>query len=229
MKIYTEVNYQWIDGKLVETSSKSFEYTGNLTLCGGGGGGGAKGGGGGGGGGGLLGGVADAVTDTTSAVTTEAGNIGSTIAEGASTVTDPITSNVTEAANIAGDNIATGTEALTTGVSEGVSEIATTTATNLQPVMAEASRAGAALDSSMQVVGDEVGRWTDAAQTNIDSGIGFIGEKANELSTFIHGSKPPTDDPLKKGAVSGSKKGKGKSELAVNKGKQRARKSLRIG
>ena len=48
MKIYTEINYQWVDGKLVELSSKSFEYSGNLILCGGGGGGGAKGGGGGG-------------------------------------------------------------------------------------------------------------------------------------------------------------------------------------
>ena len=45
MKIYTEVNYQWVDGRLVETSSKSFDYTGNLDLCGGGGGGGGKGGG----------------------------------------------------------------------------------------------------------------------------------------------------------------------------------------
>ncbi len=50
MKIYTEVNYKWIDGSLVQTSSESFDYTGDLTLCGGGGGGGGKGGGGGGGG-----------------------------------------------------------------------------------------------------------------------------------------------------------------------------------
>ena len=50
MKIYTEVNYTWVDDRLVETSSKSFDYTGNLDLCGVGGGGGGKGGGGGGGG-----------------------------------------------------------------------------------------------------------------------------------------------------------------------------------
>tara|TARA_Y100000593_G_C4231684_1_gene297307 strand:- start:191 stop:643 length:453 start_codon:yes stop_codon:yes gene_type:complete len=40
MKIYTKIIYKWIDGQLVETSSESFEYEGNLTLCGGGGGGG---------------------------------------------------------------------------------------------------------------------------------------------------------------------------------------------
>ena len=39
MKIYTEVNYEWKDGSLVQTSSKSFDYTGDITLCGVGGGG----------------------------------------------------------------------------------------------------------------------------------------------------------------------------------------------
>ena len=40
MKIYTEVNYKWLDGQLVKTDSKSFEYDGEVTLCGPGGGGG---------------------------------------------------------------------------------------------------------------------------------------------------------------------------------------------
>jgi hypothetical protein len=40
MKIYTEINYKWLAGGLVETDSKSFEYEGDLTLCGPGGGGG---------------------------------------------------------------------------------------------------------------------------------------------------------------------------------------------
>lgn len=39
MKIYTEVNYKWKDGKLLKTSSKSFEYSGDIALCKGGGGG----------------------------------------------------------------------------------------------------------------------------------------------------------------------------------------------
>mgnify|MGYP003150222851 CR=1 FL=1 len=40
MKIYTEINYEWLDDQLVQTSSKSFEYSGDITQCGGGGGGG---------------------------------------------------------------------------------------------------------------------------------------------------------------------------------------------
>tara|TARA_B100000809_G_C15070514_1_gene505819 strand:+ start:591 stop:1049 length:459 start_codon:yes stop_codon:yes gene_type:complete len=38
MKIYTEINYEWLDGQLVKTSSKSFEYSGNISECKGGGG-----------------------------------------------------------------------------------------------------------------------------------------------------------------------------------------------
>ena len=36
MKIYTKIIYEWLDGKLVEQSSDSFEYKGDLNLCGGG-------------------------------------------------------------------------------------------------------------------------------------------------------------------------------------------------
>ena len=40
MKVYTEVNYEWINDSLVKTSSESFNYSGDIALCGGGGGGG---------------------------------------------------------------------------------------------------------------------------------------------------------------------------------------------
>ena len=228
MKIYTEINYQWVDGRLVETSSKSFEYSGNLILCGGGGGGGAKGGGGGGGGG-TLGAIVDSATD---AVTDPISTAESAVASSVETTQD-IADNpggvVSDVVEETGSAITTaGVEGIDAGM-DVVSEVATTTATNLAPVMAEGQRAGDALDSSMQVVAAETGRWTDAARENIDSGLGFIGEKAGEISTFIHGSRDPVDEPLKKGAISGSKKGKGKSELGTNKGKKRARKSLRIG
>ena len=36
MQIYTEVNYEWKDGVLVEQSSKSYNYTGEVSLCKGG-------------------------------------------------------------------------------------------------------------------------------------------------------------------------------------------------
>ena len=37
MKIYTEIQYEWVDGELKEVSSESFDYEGEVTLCGGGG------------------------------------------------------------------------------------------------------------------------------------------------------------------------------------------------
>lgn len=37
MKIYTEIIYEWTDGGLKEVSSESFDYEGDLILCGGGG------------------------------------------------------------------------------------------------------------------------------------------------------------------------------------------------
>ena len=40
MKVYTEVNYEWENDSLVQTSSESFDYSGDIALCGGGGGGG---------------------------------------------------------------------------------------------------------------------------------------------------------------------------------------------
>ena len=33
MKIYTEINYQWLDGQLVKTDSKHFEYNGEVSRC----------------------------------------------------------------------------------------------------------------------------------------------------------------------------------------------------
>jgi len=39
MKIYTEVNYEWKNDSLVQTSSETFDYSGDIALCGGGGGG----------------------------------------------------------------------------------------------------------------------------------------------------------------------------------------------
>ena len=38
MKIYTEINYEFKDGELIEIDSKFFNYTGELLLCNGGGG-----------------------------------------------------------------------------------------------------------------------------------------------------------------------------------------------
>ena len=221
MKIYTEINYQWVDGKLVELSSKSFEYSGNLILFGGGGGGGAKGGGGGGGGG-TLGAITSSVTDTVTDVvedpvgtTTDiVTDTVSTVGEGVADVADKASGEVLEpVVGAVEEGAATGTEslAMNSGMAENLSNMGNMADNLMDPIASNLATGG-------QMVTD-----------NINAGMNFIGEKAGEISTFIHGSRDPVDEPLKKGAISGSKKGKGKSELGTNKGKKRARKSLRIG
>jgi hypothetical protein len=37
MKIYTEINYEFKNGELIEIDSKSIDYTGEVTMCNGGG------------------------------------------------------------------------------------------------------------------------------------------------------------------------------------------------
>ena len=62
MKIYTEISYKWENDSLVEISSESFEYSGEVVLCGGGGGG-------------------NPITKAVKAVASTASDIGSTVAE----------------------------------------------------------------------------------------------------------------------------------------------------
>ena len=68
------------------------------------------------------------------------------------------------------------------------------------------------------------------ANQNITGLFNFIGEKAQELSEFIHGSSDPstvTIDP-DQSAYSGLTANKKAAELAANKAKAQARSSLRI-
>ena len=209
MKIYTEINYEWLDDQLVETSSKCFEYEGEVIECGSFGGGG--------GGGDPIAKVSETVSDvvTDPVGTAKAGldTAITTVAESTTPIQEGATNVLTQTGDVLTEGLATGTESL--AMNQGIA----TTLTDL----------GENINTNMQPIVEEGTRWVDAGGQIIESGLGFIGEKAQEVTNFIHGSQPPSDDPLKKGAISGSKKGKGKSELAVNKGKQRARKSLRIG
>ena len=235
MKIYTEVNYQWVDGRLVEISSKSFDYTGNLTLCGGGGGGGAKGGGGGGGGG-TLGAITSSVSDTVSDVATDP--IGTTTDVVSDAITDPVGTtqdlitdtadtvggSIAEGADIAGQNIQTGVEMTQDNLAAGTEGLAMN-----QGVATTISDMGQNIQTNMKPIVEEGTRWVDAAGQNIESGLGVIGEKAQELSDFIHNPNTTPDVALdSKGAFKGKKTKKDKKDLSVNKAKQRARKSLRI-
>jgi hypothetical protein len=102
MKIYTEVNYKWLDGQLVKTDSKSFEYDGEVTLCGPGGGGG----------GGTLGDLATGATkiadDTGLTTLVETGaNLGDTavanIEDGVGALTEVVTDTLSGGADAASE------------------------------------------------------------------------------------------------------------------------------
>ena len=185
MKIYTEINYEWLDDQLVETSSKCFEYEGEVIECGSFGGGG--------GGGDPIAKVSETVSDV---------------------VTDPVGTNVlTQTGDVLTEGLATGTESL--AMNQGIA----TTLTDL----------GENINTNMQPIVEEGTRWVDAGGQIIESGLGFIGEKAQEVTNFIHNPQQTAAVTLdKKGAFKGKKTKKDKKDLSVNKAKQRARKSLRI-
>ena len=96
MKIYTEINYKWLDGQLVEIDSKSFDYEGKLSLCVGAIGA-AMGGGGGGG---------NPVTDIVDAVTTTASDVGTTVADTTSAAVDSTSAAITGAVSGASTSVA---------------------------------------------------------------------------------------------------------------------------
>jgi hypothetical protein len=229
MKIYTKINYKWLDGQLVKTSSKSFEYEGDLTLCGGGGGGG-KGGGGGGGSSISLDTVTSAIADpvgtVTGAVTDTVEMATDPIAEVVDVVSDPILEGMSTGGEVIGGNVNTalemGNENLNAGLegigmNEGVATTLGDMGENINTNMAPLVRAG-----------DQV---TQYSLDRINAGMDYLGETAGHLTDFIHGTSSPSDvtiDP-DKFAVDSSKKKKNKSDLAVNKAKKRSRSSLRIG
>ena len=119
MKIYTEVNYEWKDGSLVQTSSKSFDYCGDVTLC-------AKGGGGKK----ILDDVGSAVgsvgqeaagsvtglTELTDPLTTKVNETVSNVAGGLSDKLAENTASITSAGEKLGDTMADGTTMLTKGL-----------------------------------------------------------------------------------------------------------------
>ena len=209
MKIYTKIIYEWLDGKLVEQSSESFEYEGELTLCGVGGGGG--------GGGGTLDQVvkkgadftSDVVTDPVGTTTDVLSDTADTVVGGAGDVVDVGMQNVQTGVEMTTDNLATGVDygKITEGTATTLSDWRGKLQTNLNPVQ------------------EELGRWADATTTNLQGVQDFAMEKAEELTDFVHGPRPEAEVKASKGAIKTGIKGKGKSDLAVNKGKKRARKS----
>jgi len=234
MKIYTKINYKWLDGQLVKTSSKSFEYEGDLTLCGGGGGGGDKGGGGGGGGtlGAITSSVSDTVTDVvTDPVGTTTDIIGDTITTAGASL-EPAAGGVE---NILDQTGAALEEGLSTGVeSMGMNDGVATTLGDFGDKLNEGvtSFGDKIVDDNFEtwinegvdkvhdfgkdvndIVSDEMGRWQDFAHEKLGAG----------------GSSGSTVELDKLSSFKANKLKKIKAELGSNTAKSRARSSLRIG
>lgn len=204
MKIYTEINYKWLDGQLVKTDSKSFEYEGELTLCVGG----------------SLGTALGSVG--LGAVTTNAQGGGSTADQVLGDVINPGGVN-----DIVSDNIQAGMEGVQSNLESlegtpnieglGMNEGVATTAGDF----------GENINTNMNPITAEADRWGDAATTNMQYGMEFLSEKQKELAGITNDPAAVTIEK-DKFAVDASKKKKNRSDLAVNKAKTRARKSLRI-
>ena len=237
MKIYTEINYKWLDDQLVKTDSKSFDYEGKLSLCGA-----AMGGGGGGG---PLAKIADTVTDVA--------------IDPIGTTTDAITSVADTVTDVVNDPIGTTQDAITT-VADTIGDTITTAGESLEPAVAGLDnilgQTGDVLNEGLSSGGEKLGElgqpnlaqfgtgqggtlgdiaggaayYGDIVNENITGLFEFIGEKGQELTDFIHGTTNPssvTIDP-DQSAYSGTTANKKAGELAANKAKQQARSSLRI-
>jgi hypothetical protein len=213
MKIYTEIQYKWLDDQLVKTSSKSFEYYGSLSLCVGSGGGG---------GGGTLGDVVDAAVND---------DLGSAVEDTMTGTTEGVEAAVETAVD-------TGEAAV-----EVVAETADVVQAGVEDVL-DATTEG--LDSGMDAVITEANLHTpdisilpggttkdllDKFQDTVDGTLGGITTSIDDgLDALGGGTGGPGAVELDKLKVhKGRLKNKNKANLAVNKSKGRARKSLRIG
>jgi len=214
MKIYTEINYEWLDNHLVEKSSESFDYEGEIILCGAGGGGG----------GGPLPTLIEDI-----------------VLKSADTVTDVITDPVGTTTDIIGDTITTAGESLEPAAGgldnilgqtgDVLNEGLTTGGVKLgelgQPNLAQF---GTGQGGTLGDIAGGAAYYGDLANENITGLFEFIGEKGQELTNFIHGTQDPTTvtiDP-DQSAYSGTTANKKAGELAANKAKAQARSSLRI-
>ena len=218
MKIYTEIQYKWLDDQLVKTSAKSFEYYGSLSLCVGSGGGG---------GGGTLGEIVDAavnddlgsdvediMTGTTEGVET-AVETAVTTTEAATEVVaetgDAIIAGVDEGLADVTEGLDTGLDVVAAGIDETVGEFGTE--------LADATTLGGTGKDLLDKFQYNVDGVLDGITTSIDDGLGIFNDNTG-------GPGPVELDKLK--VHKGRLKNKNKAKLAVNKSKGQGRKSLKI-
>jgi len=134
MKIYTEINYQWLDNQIVKTSSKSFEYDGEISLC--------MGGGGGGGGDPITKAITKVADTTTAVVTDPVGTTAGAVSTGleaaggvvedyagaasdiADKISDPILEGMSTGGEVIGDNMSDALDAMNTNLEYGLEGIA---------------------------------------------------------------------------------------------------------
>jgi len=219
MKIYTEINYKWLDGQLVETDSKSFDYEGKLSLCAG-----AMGGGGGGGGAldtvtSIIEDPVGTVQDSITSVTGE-DPVGSALDQ-AETVVDQNTDSLNDLESGINTSIGDGMDGVQESV-EGFIEDNNDSLLDLESgINTNVDKLHDYGKAVNDVVSDELGRWEDTAMnfaTDLGEAMGIGGDSGENVDV---------PDKIKSNAK--GLKNKAKANLKVNKSKGRARKSLRIG
>ena len=219
MKIYTEINYQWLGDQLVKTSSKSYEYYGSLSLCVGSGGGGL---------GGTTGDVVDAAINDDLGSDVEDLMTGTTegaeaVVETAVTTGEAATEVLAETGDVIVDGVEDVLDATTEGVESGLDVVTagiddTVGAAGLN--LAETLTPGGTTKDLLDKFQENVDGVLDGVTTSIDDGLDALGGGGGGGGTVEL-------DKLK--VHKGRLKNKNTANLAVNKSKGRARKSLRIG
>ena len=206
MKIYTEINYEWLDNHLVEKSSESFDYEGDLILCG-------VGGGGGGGGADPISSGLNSVAETIDDVVTDpVGTTTDIIGDTATTFGESLEPAADFADNVLGQ---TG-DVLNEGITTGTAKLGTLGQPNT-------SQFGNLQNSSFGDLTDSIGMGMHGIND-------YMTQKLDEISKFMSGADSPdevTVDP-DESAYSGTTANKKAGELAANKAKAQARSSLRI-
>ena len=185
MKIYTEINYKWLDGQLVMTDSKSFDYEGELTLCN------VDTGGGGGTAGELMKKTSDVTGDVLGKVEDAGGTVGDlatdvvgaagdATAGAAGTALNEATGAVTRTADTAGDVLSSANEDLTF-ITDSLADPIETVAENVgdagdmlnEGITSGAAATTAALDEGARTLETNAQGAMDYLGDRVDSGMQY--------------------------------------------------------
>lgn len=154
MKIYTEINYEWKDGHLVETSSNSFDYYGLIEQCCGGGGTASD----------LTKKATTTLSDAGQAATGAADKVVKTVVEPVAEVASDVGSAATGAATDAASAISSGASSFTDTLADG-----TTAQVHLPPPTKPPPALGD--------VGKGLGKITSA----VSEGVGYAGDRFSDI------------------------------------------------